>query len=258
MRENNAVVRADGLEVGYEGIALLRDVSMHVEPGRIVTLVGPNGAGKSTLLRTLAGLLEPVSGSVMVLGKDLGDYRARELSLVRSVLLTDRLKPELLTCEDVVSAGRYPHTGRMGVLTGADRAKVRAAMEQLEVWDLRARDFMRLSDGQKQRVMLARALCQCPQVLMLDEPTSYLDIRYQIKLCRVLRTLAREQGVCIVMSLHELVLARQVSNWLVCVKDHTILRQGTPDDIFGTGVIDELFDLEPGGYAALLRGTALV
>lgn len=257
MSGNDAVVRTADLEVGYEGVALLRDVSMHIEPGSVVTLVGPNGAGKSTLLRTLAGLLEPISGTVMVLEKELGDYAARELSLVRSVLLTDRLKPELLTCEDVVSAGRYPHTGRMGVLREEDRAEVRAAMELLEVWDLRAQGFTHLSDGQRQRVMLARALCQRPKVLMLDEPTSYLDIRYQIELCRVLRNLAREQDVCIVMSLHELVLARQVSDWLVCVKDHTILRQGTPDDIFGAGVIDELFDLEPGGYAALLRGTAL-
>lgn len=253
MTKDREALRTEQLSVGYDGVALLRDVNVRVKEGQIVTLIGPNGAGKSTLLRTLVGLQQAVGGAVYLRGKELGAYSSRELSLERAVLLTDKLKPELLTCEDVVSAGRYPYTGRLGVLGETDHAEVRDAMERLHVWELRARDFMQVSDGQRQRVLLARALCQRPRLLVLDEPTSYLDIRYQIELCTVLRDLARSRDVGIVMSLHELLLARQVSDWLVCVKEGIVLVQGTPQDVFGSGMIDELFDLEPGGYDTFVR-----
>ena len=237
--------------VGYGSKRVLDDVNLEVPAGSIVTLVGPNGAGKSTLLRTVAGQLEALDGVVYLEGRDIAQLSERELALERAVLLTERLRTELLTCQDVVEAGRYPHTGRMGLLRDADRIAVREAMELVGVWDLRLRDFARISDGQRQRVLLARAICQDPHVLVLDEPSSYLDLHYQIELLGILRRLAHDRGVAIVMSMHDLSLARQASDWLVCIRDGVILAQGTPDQVWNANMINELYDLEPDTFDPL-------
>ena len=234
-----------GLSVGYGGSELIAQIELEVRPGRIVTLIGPNGAGKSTILKTLAGYLEPISGAAYVSGKPLGELTSHERALEMSVMLTERLSTELLTCTDIVEAGRYPHTGR---LDDADRAVVDEAMRLVAVQDLGDCDFMHVSDGQRQRVLLARAICQEPSVLVLDEPTSYLDIKYQIDLLQILRKLAREKQVAIVMSLHELQLARIVSDEGVCIKGPRVFASGTPDEIFVPEVIDELYDLPAGCY----------
>ena len=252
-----AVLEARDLDAGYAGVPVVHGVTVAVQAGHVVTLIGPNGAGKSTLLKTLAGQLDALGGAVLLSGRDLAAIPVRERARELSVLLTDRVRTELLTCADVVESGRYPHTGRMGLLTEDDLRKVRAAMELTSVWDLRGADFMQLSDGQRQRVMLARALAQDPRALVLDEPTNHLDVRYQIELLNLLRTLARERGLAIVMTLHELPLAYRASDWLVCVKDGRVMDQGTPERIFCPEVIDALFDLEPGTFDALTGDVVL-
>ena len=241
-------LEARGLVVGYDGEPLISGVDISLQPGKILTLIGPNGAGKSTILKSIAGYLEPLGGAVYLSGKPLGELTAHERALELSVMLTERLRTELLTCADIVETGRYPYTGRLGILTDEDRAVVRAAMEMVHVWDLRERDFMQISDGQRQRILLARAICQRPHVMMLDEPTNYLDIHYQIELLNVLRRLVRERGVAVIMSLHELPLARKVSDYVMCVKGDSICAEGTADEIFVPEVIDELYDLEPGTF----------
>lgn len=251
------VLEATGLSAGYEGTPLVRDVSIRVMPGQVVTLIGPNGAGKSTILKTLAGQLRSLGGSVRLVGTPLDELSEHERALLRSVLLTERSHTELLTCFDVVAMGRYPHTGRLGVLRRADRDAVRDAMELMGVSSLAECDYLRISDGQRQRVLLARAVCQQPRVLLLDEPMSYLDIRFQVELLGTLRHLVATHDLGIVMSLHELSLARQVSDWLVCVKDGAVMAQGTADQVFVPEVIDRLFDLEPGMYDSLTGTIAL-
>jgi iron complex transport system ATP-binding protein len=139
----------------------------------------------------------------------------------------------------------------MGVATEADRAKVREAMLTTHVWDLRDRDFMQLSDGQRQRVLLARAICQEPRLLVLDEPTSHLDVHYQIELLGILRELVRTREVGVLMSLHELPLVWKVSDWVVCMRDGVVTAQGTPREMCTPEVIDALFDLEPGTFDPL-------
>lgn len=254
---NETLVTTRDLVVGYEGRSLVAGIALQVRQGQIVTLIGPNGAGKSTILKTIAGHLDALGGCVLLSGKDLRDVTVRERSRDLSVMLTDRVRTELLTCADIVEMGRYPYTGRLGIATPTDRQKVREAMELLQVWDLRDRDFMQLSDGQRQRVLLARAVCQEPCTLVLDEPTSHLDVRYQIELLSVLRHLARERGLGILMTLHELPLARRASDWLVCVKEGKVALQGTPEQVFVSSVIDALFDLEPGTYDALTGDVTL-
>lgn len=243
-------LQARELAVGYGDAVLVGGVDLAVRPGEIMTLIGPNGAGKSTLLKTLVGHLKALGGCVYLTGRPLGAMSSHERSLALSVMLTERLRTELLTSMDVVEMGRYPHTGRLGIASDADRAAVRAAMELVGIWDLRHQDVMCLSDGQRQRALLARAICQEPQVMVLDEPTNYLDIRYQIELLGLLRQLARERGIAIVQSLHELPLARQVSDWVVCVKDGAVVAQGRPEEVFVPHIIDQLYDLEPGMYDA--------
>lgn len=252
-----ALIETRSLSVGYDGNALVRDVDLTVLAGQVVTLIGPNGAGKSTILKTVAGQIEPIGGGIQLLGRDLRSIPGRERSRELSVMLTDRVQTELLTCADIVEMGRYPYTGHLGSTTPEDRGKVREAMELLQVWDLRDQDFMRLSDGQRQRVMLARAVCQEPRTLILDEPTNHLDVRYQVELLRVLRRLAHERGLGILLTLHELPLARRVSDWLVCIKDGGVLLQGTPEEVFVPEVIDALYDLEPGTYDAFTGDVSL-
>lgn len=249
--EHTDILRTQGLAVGYDGVPLACGIDLSVAQGSVVTLIGPNGAGKSTLLRTVAGHLVPLGGAVWLSGRPLERMSAHERALELSVMLTERLKTELLTCADVVEMGRYPHTGRLGVATDADRAEVREAMELTSVWDLRASDFMQLSDGQRQRVLLARAICQRPRLLVLDEPTSYLDIRYQVELLGLLRELVETRQMGVLMSLHELPLVWKVSDWVVCMKDGAVTAQGTPRDICRPEVIDALYDLRPGTFDPL-------
>lgn len=250
------------LMVGYEGVPLAGPLDLTVDAGSIVSLIGPNGAGKSTFLKTVAGQLPPLAGSVMLEGKDLAKLDVRTRARELSVLLTERMRTELLTCRDVVEMGRYPHTGRLGILAREDHERVREAMELVQVWELRERDFMQLSDGQRQRILLARAICQEPRLMVLDEPTSYLDIRYQIELLELLRQLTATRGVGIIMALHELPLAWQVSDLVVCVRSDGSMLQGPPSQMLSSAVIDELFELEPGSYDPLtgsirLRQTAV-
>ena len=243
-----AVLETRKLAVGYEGRPIITDINIRVEAGQIVTLIGPNGAGKSTILKTVAGHIPLIEGDVLLSGKSITHITPHEMSLELAVMLTERLRTELLTCADIVESGRYPYTGRLGILSEEDRAKVREAMEMVKVWDLRDCDFMQLSDGQRQRIMLARAICQETKTLMLDEPTNYLDIHYQIELLNALRRLVNTHKVGIIMSLHELSLARKVSDWVVCVKEGSVMAQGSADDIFTSAIIDELYGLAPGTF----------
>ena len=236
------------LVVGYDGVPLISDVNIQLHAGEILTLIGPNGAGKSTILKSIVGYLDSLGGAVYISGRPVGELSAHELSLELSVMLTERMRTELLTCADIVETGRYPYTGRLGILTDEDRAKVREAMDMVHVWDLRDRDFMQISDGQRQRIMLARAIAQEPHIIMLDEPTNYLDIHYQIELLNVLRRLVRTRDVAVIMSLHELPLARKVSDWVMCIKGDSVVAAGPPEGIFTPEVINELYDLAPGVF----------
>ena len=161
--------------VGYRGRPLIRDIGITLQKGEILTLIGPNGAGKSTILKSIAGQLELIGGTAWLDQHELEQMRREELAKKMSVLLTEKIRAELLTCEEVVETGRYPYTGRFGFLGEEDHRIVAEAMELVHVTELCDRLFDEISDGQKQRVMLARAMAGQPQLLILDEPTSYLD-----------------------------------------------------------------------------------
>lgn len=244
-------LRTTALSVGYGGKPLIEDINIEIASGTVLALIGPNGAGKTTILKTIAKYLATIAGTVCIGDRTIADLSNRALALELAVVLTERLKTELMTCEDVVASGRYPHTGRFGVLSRSDRDIVQRSMELLHAWELRDRDFRHVSDGQRQRVLIARALAQEPQIIVLDEPTAYLDVRYKLELLTILRRMAKQRGITVVMSLHELDMAQKVADLIVCVKGDRIAGLGSPHQIFTDGRIDEIFELEHGSYDPL-------
>ena len=240
----------DNLAVGYNGKALIHDIDLAIEKGEIVTLIGPNGSGKSTILKSITRQLKTIGGSVTVAGDELEKINYRTLAKRMAVVLTERMKPELMTCRDVVATGRYPFTGRLGLLTEDDEAKVSEAMARVHALELADRAFDAISDGQRQRVLLARAICQEPEIIILDEPTSYLDIRHKLELLSILRSMAKEKGITVIMSLHEIDLAQKISDKIICVKGEIIARFGAPAEVLSEEVVHELYELSAGSYNA--------
>jgi iron complex transport system ATP-binding protein len=251
------VFETKDLTVGYDGKPLIRDICAQIHRGEIVALIGPNGAGKSTILKSVTKHLRTISGKVLVEGEEIGAVSYRALARKVAVMLTERLSPELMTCRDVVSSGRYPYTGRMGLLTQEDDEIVLDAMRMVGVLELAERGFGAVSDGQRQRVLLARAICQKPEILVLDEPTSYLDIRHKLELLGVLRRMAREKGITVILSMHEIDLAQKAADKILCVKGDRIAAFGEPAEIFRDERIRELYELPAGAYDTLFGSVEL-
>ncbi len=244
------------LSVGYEGKALIKDIDISLEKGRILTLIGPNGAGKSTILKSITRQLDIIGGTVYIGEDELSRMSQKNLAKQMAVVLTDRIRPELMSCEEVVAMGRYPYTNMFGKLTPQDKQAVSDALKKVNAQDLAQQDFMTLSDGQRQRIMLARAICQQPQIIVLDEPTAYLDIRHKVELLDILREMAHN-GITVIMSLHEIDLAVKISDLLLCVKGSHIAAFGTPEEILKENTIDNLYQIDKGSYNLLFGSVEL-
>ena len=216
-----------------------------------MTLVGPNGSGKSTILKTITRQLLPVGGEIFLSDeedsspKKLDWFSPADLARNMAVMLTGRLQTELMTCRDVTAMGRYPYTGRLGILSDADEQKVEAALAAVHAQGLSDRPFDAVSDGERQRILLARAICQEPKIIVLDEPTSYLDIRHKLELLSILHRMSREQGITVVMSLHEIDLAMKISDRIICVRGEEIFACGKPSEILDDETVRKLYDLDP-------------
>ena len=224
--------------VGYGKKVILSDVNLMAEPGKVLTLIGPNGSGKSTILKSIVKQLKTLGGVVYLNGKATSEMKEPEIAKSLSMVMTEHIHPELMSCRDVVATGRYPYTGRLGILDKQDWKLVDEAIAMVHAEEVAEQPFTRISDGQRQRVMLARAICQDTAILVLDEPTSYLDIRYKLDILNSIRKLARERNIAVIMSLHELDLVQKVSDMVACVDGTTVSRIGTPEEIFPQGVKD--------------------
>lgn len=241
-------IRLQNLTVGYQGKPLIRDIRIQIQRGEIVTLIGPNGSGKSTILKSITRQLKTIGGDVYVEERNLRELSYKKLSTQMAVVLTERMHPELMTCHDIVATGRYPYTGRLDILSREDEEKVDAAMEAVHARELGGRDFNAISDGQRQRILLARAICQEPDIIILDEPTSFLDIRHKLELLSILRTMAKEKKITVIMSLHEIDLAQKISDKIMCVKGETIFHYGVPEEVFGEQIIRDLYEIDNGYF----------
>lgn len=244
-------ISTEHMTVGYDGVPLIEDIQIGVSRGEILTLIGPNGSGKSTILKSMIRQLKLIAGTVVLDGHSISELSERELAKKLAIVMTERMRAELMTCWDVVATGRYPYTGRLGLLSAEDRQKVDEAIRMVHAEDYAESPFDRISDGQRQRLLLARAICQEPEVIVLDEPTSFLDIRHKMELLDVLKTMVSARNVAVVMSLHELDLAQKVSDRVVCVANRSVDRYGTPEEIFQDDYIRQLYGIEKGSYNSL-------
>jgi iron complex transport system ATP-binding protein len=242
------VLRLDDLAVGYRGRAetrtVLTGVTITLAAGELAFLVGPNGAGKSTLLRSISGLQPALSGQVLLDGQPVARMRRSQIARKLAAVLTDRVDPGRLRAWEVVSLGRHPHTGWSGRLDDHDKDVIAAAMRRAGAVHLAAQEFSQLSDGQRQRVLVARALAQEPGVLLLDEPTSFLDPPGQIALLSLLAQVAAVERVAVLVSTNDVELAARHADVLWVVGRDGTFTAGGPEDLVYSGALASPFDTE--------------
>ena len=248
---NDFFCETQNLVIGYGKAPLAEAIALGVRRGQILTLIGPNGAGKSTLLKTLAGQLAPLGGTVLLGGQDLAAYTGTARAQRLALMLPHTRRTELTTCFEFAAAGRIPYTGRLGILSEADKQAVRDALALVGASHLADRDFNCISDGQRQRILLARAICQQPEIILLDEPTSFLDIKGKIELLTILQKLAHQQHLAVIVSLHELDMAQKIADAVVCVSPQGVSGVLTAKEAFAPENIQALYDLSREQYEAL-------
>ena len=222
---------AHNLGFAYGDRAVLRDVSLRVAPGEVVSLLGPNGSGKSTLLRLLLGALRADAGTINWVGRDLRGWNRRQLARIVAYLPQSPVADDEQTVLDVLRTGRAPYWGAFGLESPRDVEIVAQVTERLGLTDLLRRPMAELSGGQRQRVFIGRCLAQEPQALLLDEPNTYLDLKHQVELASLLRGLSRQRGIAVLMASHDINLAAGMSDRLVLLHSGAIAAEGAPADV---------------------------
>lgn len=235
---------AVGLSLGYAETPVVHDLDLQVPDGRITVVVGANACGKSTLLRGLARLLRPRSGAVLLDGEAIHRRPTRQVARVLGLLPQNPVAPEGVTVVDLVARGRHPHHGLLRRWTGADDAAVAEALALTDTLDLADRVVDELSGGQRQRVWIAMALAQGTDLLLLDEPTTYLDVAHQVEMLDLLADLNARRGTTIVMVLHDLNLAARYADHLVALRGGTVVAEGSPREVVTEEVVREVFGLD--------------
>ncbi|MBX2840971.1 MAG: ABC transporter ATP-binding protein [Flammeovirgaceae bacterium] len=232
------------LAIGYKGKEIKEvsnNLNFSLKASELVCLLGPNGVGKSTLMRTMAGVQKPLKGNVQINGKSLIQYKARDLAKVLSIVLTERITNTNFSVYALVAMGRYPHTGWMGGLTKTDEKKVQWALFSTGMEGFANRKVHELSDGERQKVMIARALAQDTPIILLDEPTAHLDLPNRVEIVRLLRQLTKTTGKAILLSTHELDLALQGADKIMLMHPFFELTCGVPEDLVLSGVFEDTF-----------------
>lgn len=237
-------IKAENLKLGYGETVVLKDVSLHIPRGSFCSVIGPNGCGKSTLLKALSRNLRARSGSITINGKPLYKYDTRLLSRKMAFLAQSPHIPEQFSVKDLVGYGRFPHTNWMGMLKPRDNEVIRWAMELTEIVEFADRELMHLSDGERQRVWIAMALAQEAEILLLDEPTTYLDIAHQFQTLELINKLYSDMDRTILMVLHDLNQAARYSDILFVLKNGELYAEGTPDEIITETMLKEVFAIE--------------
>ena len=251
MNGRRIMLETKDLSVGYNNIPLINDISLSVNQGEIITLIGPNGGGKSTILKTISKNLSLIKGCIYIDSEDLKSISIKEFAKKTAVVLTRQDIPDLMTCFEFASMGRYPYTGRFGILSKNDKRIVENALKKVHALDLSDKYINEISDGQRQKILLACALCQEPSVIILDEPTQYLDINHKSEILSVLFDMAKKEKITVIMSLHETDLAMKISDRVVCVKGEKIFSCGTPEEIFTSKNMSLLYGIDENAFDEL-------
>jgi iron complex transport system ATP-binding protein len=238
------ILQTKHLSTGYKTSAISENLNLTLRQGELVCLIGPNGAGKSTLLRTLAGLHPPLSGQVFLAGDNLRGLTRAEIAQRLSLVLTERPDVGLLNGYALVALGRHPHTNWMGRLSNHDSAMISWAIEAVGASDIAHQPLIEMSDGQRQKLMIARALAQDPQLIMLDEPTAYLDLPRRVEVMALLSHLAHHLGQAMLITTHDLDLALRTADTIWLMSSDGSIQVGAPETLVFTGAFEHVFARE--------------
>lgn len=234
----------DHVTSGYDGKAIVRDVSITIPSNSISVIIGANACGKSTLLKTMSRLIRPMSGVVTLDDTPIADIQAKSLARVLGLLPQSPIVPEGIAVSDLVGRGRFPHQKPLRGMTRADYAAIAEAMEAMHITSIANQSISELSGGQRQRVWIAMALAQQTDILLLDEPTTFLDIAYQVEILDMLAALNAEKGITIVMVLHDINLSARYAHRMFAMKEGALIAQGTPQDVVTQSIIRQVYGME--------------
>lgn len=242
MNQHELIVKE--LQTGYGENTVINELSLMIPSNKISVIIGANGCGKSTLLKSLSRLLKPKRGAILLDDKSVNNYSSRDIARTLGLLPQSPVIPEGITVADLVSRGRYPYQKMFQGMTSEDYKAVEEALELMEISDLADVSVDELSGGQRQRVWIAMSLAQDTDILLLDEPTTFLDIAYQVDILEKLTELNRKKGTTIVMILHDINLSAKYANHLIAMKKGAVVAAGTPAEIVTEDIMKEIYDLD--------------
>lgn len=237
-------IRTKDLNISYGNLDIVKDLNLEIPKGKITTIIGANGCGKSTILKTLARIIKPKSGSIYINDKELNSQDSKELAKAMAVLPQSPQAPSGLTVEELISYGRFPHQKGFGKLKDEDKDIINWALEKTRILEFRDRPIEALSGGQRQRAWIAMALAQETDILLLDEPTTYLDLAHQLEVLKLLEELNKKEGRTIVMVIHELNNAARFADHMIGVKKGKIVCQGTAHEVMTKENLKEIFNID--------------
>ncbi|MGG7324428.1 ABC transporter ATP-binding protein [Clostridium baratii] len=237
-------IRTKDLNISYGNLDIVKDLNLEIPKGKITTIIGANGCGKSTILKTLARIIKPKSGSIYINNKELNSQDSKELAKAMAVLPQSPQAPSGLTVEELISYGRFPHQKGFGKLKDEDKDIINWALEKTRILEFRDRPIEALSGGQRQRAWIAMALAQETDILLLDEPTTYLDLAHQLEVLKLLEELNKKEGRTIVMVIHELNNAARFADHMIGVKKGKIVCQGTAHEVMTKENLKEIFNID--------------
>lgn len=234
----------NNLSFGYNGDLVLKDISFKVRDSQFISIIGPNGSGKSTLLKILNNLYKPKTGNILIHGKDIVNYKGKNLAKKVALVPQDTNIEYDFSVEDIVLMGRHPYIGRFEKEKEVDYEIVNEALRLTNTAHLRDRNINKISGGERQRVIIAKALAQKPDIILLDEPTSHLDINHQMEILTLLKNLNKEKGATIILAIHDINLANRYSDNIILLNKGTILGMGVPSEVVNSHNIEKAYNLK--------------
>ena len=251
------MLRIENLSLSYGDKPVVQNLSLRVKKGQVVSIIGPNASGKSTILKSIAGIIKPVSGKIFIEEKDISKMDSKKLAQKVSILLQQNKTPDDISIEELVYFGRYPHKKWFEGFEASDKKIIEEVMKLTNTFALRDKTLETLSGGERQRAWIAMALAQEPDILLFDEPTTYLDLAHQIEFLELVNRLNKETGVTVVLVLHDLNQAARYGNYLFAMKEGKIFAQGSPEEVLNPQNILNIYNIEakifkPAGHPVVI------